>query len=419
MGIGLIEIVVLAAVLAGIIALARKASWKTLIALPIGILLLLSAASIVWALAARSVVHTNVWTQQTTGSPTAHWVSDHERLTAQTVAWNPGVSMGTTLLLELLVIFSLPMLATILYLSRKWIARNANVLIPLGAIGALVLVFVALPIGLYLPMRMQAAEEVRRAETAERLRAMGEAMHRTSTQNAFVATPEVLAVPQPPLVAEAVEIPTIDSLTVNEPVTETTDTGEAIVQLPAENPPVIANLPEWARAAEDHPADLSAGPTVLRSDAWSSVEESEQQLEKLTQTLVARRFQQGHPELSGWQPPVDIIHQSGAITQRHVEQTSLKVGEFESPMYRTYWQLDYNAALADRAYAAAKERTVQARVSELGIGAVALTLLFGLVAAALRVDSSTSGRYRGRLIFSALGIVATVAAALLMLVRIA
>jgi hypothetical protein len=158
---------------------------------------------------------------------------------------------------------------------------------------------------------------------------------------------------------------------------------------------------------------------VLRSDAWSSEEESEQQLETLAQTLVARRFRQDHPELSGWQPPVDIIHQSGAITQRHVEQTSLKVGEFESPMYRTYWQLDYNAALADRAYAAAKDLAVQHRVSGLGVGAIALTLLFGLVAAALRVDSSTGGRYRGRLIFSAVGIVATVAAALLMLVRIA
>ncbi|MBL8849239.1 MAG: hypothetical protein JNG89_06125, partial [Planctomycetaceae bacterium] len=107
----------------------------------------------------------------------------------------------------------------------------------------------------------------------------------------------------------------------------------------------------------------------------------------------------------------DLIHQSGAIINRHIQQTSLKVGEFESPMYRSYWQLDYNAALADRAYAAAKNVAVQHRVSGLGVGAVALTLLFGVVAAALRVDSSTGGRYRGRLALAAVSLCAAAAGA--------
>ncbi|MBL8850914.1 MAG: hypothetical protein JNG89_14645, partial [Planctomycetaceae bacterium] len=379
MGIGLVELVVLAAAAAGIFALVRKASWKTLIAVPLGILLLLGAASIFWALAARSVVHTEVWTQPATWSPSPQWTYDNPHVTIESAPWNKGASVGT-LLLELLVFLSLPILATVVYMSRKWIARNANVLVPLGVVAALGLAFVAVPVALYLPMRMQAAEEVRRATSVENLRAMGEAMHRSEPRVAVI--PEDLVPPPQPLVVEAVDVPKIDDLTIHEPATETIEAVEATEGTPAETPPVIAELPEWARVSSDVPADLSAGPTVLRSDEWSSVEESELQLEKVAQTLIARRFRQEHPELSGWQPPVDIIHQCGAITQRYVEQTSLKVGEFESPMYRTYWRLDYNAALADRAYAAAKNLAVQHRLSALGIGVIALTLLFGLVAAA-------------------------------------
>jgi len=180
---------------------------------------------------------------------------------------------------------------------------------------------------------------------------------------------------------------------------------------PADAATPRVELPEWIRNQEAEINHIDRNPAVLASEQWSSVQESEIQMEELAAAAVAHQLRQFRPGLSGWNPDKSFIHQSGAIRQRFVEQTSLKVGDFESPMYRAYWQVAVTPQASDLAFAQWKAETVERRVIWLGAGAGALTLLFAAIAAALRIDVGMFRRYRGRTVAAAVGMLTMLGAA--------
>jgi hypothetical protein len=261
---------------------------------------------------------------------------------------------------------------TLLLVGRKWIARNAGMLFALAGIGIVGMVGL-LAVGVPLVFYVRSMDVV------------------------------VLATEEP---AAALADTAADSDTA----------ATSAVETPAEAAPAAVELPDWITAFAKNPIDFNAtGTTVLISDQWATVQESEQQLEAQAALLLAQRLRFEHPETSGWRPTNDLIHQTTAITQRFVEPTTLRVGEFDAPMYRSYWQLEYTPGFASAAYSAWKQFAVQQRLWWLGGGTVGLTILFGLAAAALRIDSATGGRYRGRLTFAAVGFCTTLGAAVLLL----
>lgn len=422
MGLGIVEIIILLVVCALVIAALRNPSWKTLVALPLGILLLLGTATIVWSLAAYRVHDVpnarvemqNLRLEQHPSSWRDHFVSEAGAGVSSPVPGPKGLKM---LFLIVPVMLAVALFVTIPILGRKWISEHRAIVIP--AVCILGVAFVALSavgsVGVYVARAsVVSADDVRRTEIASRLREIGESLHQKSAREKTVP---VVAV-QPAAsesdensesAAEAAAAASGSSdigTTAETPVAANTPAAAT-----AEATPPPAALPDWIRGHELEINDVTRTPILLASEQWSSVPESEVQIEQLAEVAILQQLQLQRPDLDGWRPNNDFIHQSGAIRQRFVEQTSLKVGEVEMPMYRSYWQLAVTPQVNDMAYQEWKATAIERRILWLGGGAGGLTLLFGAIAAALRIDASRSSRYRGRTVAAAVGIVAMLGAA--------
>jgi hypothetical protein len=229
----------------------------------------------------------------------------------------------------------------------------------------------------------------------DELHAIGESFH--------TAAPVPEAAPEPGRPAAPTEVHAADS-----------GESDVAVTVDAETQPTPVELPDWVKRADRYFNRLDRDPAVVVSDEWATVAESEAQLEALAAAAIARQLQMQGASTPGWLPSRDFIHQSGALQQRFVEETTLKVGEFESPMYRSYWQVAVTPGVRDKAYSQWKRFAVDQRLAWLGGGTAGITLLFAMIAAMLRFDSATSGRYR-RHMFAAVGISTTLLTSLLVL----
>ena len=295
-----------------------------------------------------------------------------------------------------------------LFAGRKWIARHTGIVVPLVAVaGALCLLLVA---GMFTYVsRVEAvAAEHRRANLAEELRVIGKSMHR----EAQAAEERIALRSSPPVVIIEDNLAGESAATVNDqsrsdegPVDET-----AAAVDDAEAGPVPVELPGWVQDHQDNINEFGHDPILLASEQWATVEECESQLEAIAAVAVAQQLQAQKPQLSGWTPSVDFLHQSGAIQERFVEETSLQVGEEEMPMYRSYWQVAVTPQVGDLAFAQWKDSAVDQRLVWLGAGAGGLTFVFALLAGLLRIDSATNGRYRGRLALGTAGLCIALAA---------
>jgi len=390
----LIMIMLVACVL--VIAALRRASWKTLAALPLGLLLL----GIVGVLLLRPtssftyVPHASVEVQ--------NWSIDH----FGSVMHNEDRTRGDgavhlkAAMIVLPMLFGIAVCVAILILCRKWIARNAGVLIPIAGIGSICALAGGMLSGAYLVWNTQMTEResALRAQKVQELRALGESLHHHSLhdlQGGVISTSA--DEPAEPLPSNTVLAVATD-VAIADPAATAAETPDAATETPATAP--TPELPEWARGETVDSRSLRQGvhqnPVTLKSDQWSSVQETEVQLEAMAMRALRQQLQMERGSTFHWEPSVDFIHQSGAIQQRFVEQTSLKVGEFESPMYRSYWQVAATPHVSELAHAQWKATAIEERLIWLGAGAAALTLLFAGTAASLRIDAATGGRYRRR-----------------------
>lgn len=326
----------------------------------------------------------------------------------QNVAWAKLLFIGVALLVMMAG-------AVGLFASRRWIARHKGVAVLLLAVGGGLSLLLFGGAALYLDRARTIAADFRSAELRQNeLRAIDETMRRAALLKDDAAHP-----------APATQVVTVDEVAPADP-----DQPEEVVAAPAvagdsaatddlaevaESRPVPVELPEWVREGQDHLNDLGHHPALLVSEQWATVEESESQLEEFAALALKRQLQVWRPELREWTPEDGFLHQSGAIQKRFVEETALRFGEFEEPMYRSYWQVSVTPHVGNLAFDQWKASTVDQRLVWLGGGAGGLTALFMLMAGMLRIDSKTGGRYRGRLAVAALGTVATIGVAALML----
>lgn len=415
MAVNLVNIIVLLGACAAVIAILRKPQRLKWVAVPFAILVLLGAIGIVIALLAPR--HRIVPAQEvSTYDPVFETFNANAK--DGRIMWNQTVQPPSATWAKLALLSGValvPMIGFVLFASRKWIARNAGVLVPIAGVAMAGLLLAGVFVGGSMAWNdhMTTREAAVRSQRAAELRAIGEAQRQrffeettryvnaTATQESVEATP----VEVPTAVAEA-------ATTEPAPAGENADDAATDSAIAA----AVPELPEWARGEtvdlkKLHEA-VHQNPVVLKSDEWSSKEEAEVQLN----AMAARAVQQQLRSQKGidWLPSKDFLQRSGAILQRHVEQTSLKVGAFETPMYRTYWQVSATPHVCSLAETEWKSTEVKARLAMLGAGVAALTLLFAGGAAGLRLDSATSGRYR-RHMFAAAGFVTTMGAALALL----
>lgn len=371
-------LVVCTVVIATVIAAVRKPSWVTLLAVPFGLLVLLSIGTVTWSVAApRYVAHQP---DLGMGGHDVHLQQgDAFRMNHPPTSLSPDL-FARWVMIGIPVMIGIALAVGIPVLCRKSIARHGNVVLP--ALALLGLGIVGVVIGGLFFVRTASLIDAPTLSVYETFNHVPAALPPT------VVTPPVAAMTDDAFDAEAVHS-TAGSLSAETQSTTATEGGEASPELPV-----------WARGETIDVRELHNGvhqnTVVLVSDQWSSVQESEVQLEAMTARALQQQLLMDRG-LYQWQPSKDFVHQSGAIQQRFVEQTSLKVGEFDTPMFRSYWQVSATPHVSELAMQEWKAAAVEERLTMLGAGAAILTLLFAGGAAGLRFDSATSGRYRRRM----------------------
>ncbi len=132
--------------------------------------------------------------------------------------------------------------------------------------------------------------------------------------------------------------------TTQPPVVPTGPTPSQILYTTGNAQPIpIQELPGW-RKNPPHEGALGAGRAkyVLTSKQFATVEEAEA---KLFQTLTAdvqESFAKYYAPAVGWTPTPEDLRLSGIIAERVDETFSVKVGEFENPVHRVSWLIEFD-----------------------------------------------------------------------------
>ena len=105
----------------------------------------------------------------------------------------------------------------------------------------------------------------------------------------------------------------------------------------------IQELPGW-RKNPPHEGVLGAGRAkyVLTSQQFATVDEAEAELFQSLTADVQESFAKYHSPAVGWHPTHEDLHVSGIIAERVVETFSVKVGEFENPVHRVSWLIEFD-----------------------------------------------------------------------------
>jgi hypothetical protein len=147
----------------------------------------------------------------------------------------------------------------------------------------------------------------------------------------------------------------------------------------------IQELPGW-RKNPPHEGSTESGYAkyVLTSEQFATVEEAEAQLFQTLTADVQRGFAHHWPQTIGWVPTPEDIQLSGLITERVDETLTVKVGEFENPVHRVSWLIEFRPD-ANKALHARWEPIEAQRRSKLILSILAgASGVLGVTAMALR-----------------------------------
>ncbi len=166
----------------------------------------------------------------------------------------------------------------------------------------------------------QTREESRRTQIQDNLRQLGNQLHH---QEAIASVPPSPPAPDP---------------------TPTGPTPSQILYTTGNAQPIsIQELPGW-RKNPPHEGTLGAGQAkyVLTSQQFATVEEAEAELFKSLTVDVQESFAKYNSPAVGWTPTPEDLRLSGIIAERVVETFSVKVGEFENPVHRVSWLIEFD-----------------------------------------------------------------------------
>jgi hypothetical protein len=154
----------------------------------------------------------------------------------------------------------------------------------------------------------------------------------------------------------------------------------------------LADLPDWINDGTVEDTVNGIRHQVLVSDQWATVEEADAQLTSVAAAELSQYLADEHPQAAGWLPDANAIVQSGAVTRRVHETSTLPIGEFNPPLYRVYWQLELTPAVREQLLESWRPFAVSQRLSWLGAGLGAVILLFAALAAILRFRNALPPR---------------------------
>ncbi len=171
----------------------------------------------------------------------------------------------------------------------------------------------------------------------------------------------------------------------------------------------IDELPDWVHHQPEVDKSSASRSFVLSSRRYSTPDEAEAELyERLRHEIDAYLRETNGFESAGLPITPALLRDSEAIVERVVERSTVEVGEFRPSVYQMHWRVWLRPQVNNILMA---QLGPQLRLERLGILAAlvgGLTFLFGLWAAAIRLDDATEGKYRGRLAVAAGSLMAIV-----------
>lgn len=146
-------------------------------------------------------------------------------------------------------------------------------------------------------------------------------------------------------VAQGIEHLVGSGATATPPAVTAAGLAPGLIRYTAGNAPSIPiqELPGW-RKNPPHEGSLGAGRAkyVLTSQQFATVEEAEAELFRSLAADVQESFAKYHSPALGWTPTPEDLRLSGIIAERVVETFSVKVGEFENPVHRVSWLVEFD-----------------------------------------------------------------------------
>ena len=137
---------------------------------------------------------------------------------------------------------------------------------------------------------------------------------------------------------------TSELLTTPDATTPSGHTPSKVQYITGSSAPIpIQELPGW-RKNPPHEGSLETGRAkyVLTSQQFATVEEAEAELFKSLTVDVQESLAKYHSPAVGWTPTPEDLRLSGIIAERVVETFSVKVGEFENPVHRVSWLIEFD-----------------------------------------------------------------------------
>lgn len=165
-------------------------------------------------------------------------------------------------------------------------------------------------------------EDSRRVELHKHLQTIGHSSHRPATQ-----------------VQRAAMEPSTPTI----PSTLAGPTPKKIEHLIGSSAPLaVAELPAWRKnPPREGSTEQGWSKYVLSSQQFATIEEAEAELFRTVIADVQSGFAHHWPETRGWVPTREDVISSSLITEKVIETFSLKVGEFENPVYRVSWLVQF------------------------------------------------------------------------------
>ena len=177
----------------------------------------------------------------------------------------------------------------------------------------------------------------------------------------------------------------------------------------------LPQLPNWVHEDPEVHRLIDERREVLVSDQWATLEEADAQLTNLASIKLSEYLVAEHPSAAGWMPDAEAIVQSGAVTRRLHEASTLPIGEFNPSLYRVYWELELTPDVRAQLLQTWRPFAVQQRITWLGIGIGVITLLLAALRFILRRGSGSPPQRRAMGPATVAAAVITAGAATLML----
>lgn len=154
----------------------------------------------------------------------------------------------------------------------------------------------------------------------------------------------------------------------------------------------LNRIPRWAEEAMSEAIIRpDENEIVITSKRYSSIQEAEAELKKISEVMVSDYIVRAYPEMRESRITAEEIKQLGMLEHSCEITWPFQVGEFSDEVYQVAWQLDVTREIQEKLYSAWQQQQLTHRLAIVGGGFGLLTLMFGVGAVVTRGKDQAHG----------------------------